>query len=97
MHTIPAKTIERNRNNPNGRNHVCTPPANQTYAAKKSAALPREAAHESQTLRAVPYRPNDLAGHCDPEASLHVCTKWTANKGFPLGITRARPRGDENV
>jgi hypothetical protein len=21
----------------------------------------------------------------------------TANKGFPLGITRARPRGDENV
>jgi hypothetical protein len=30
MSTIPAKMIERNRNNPNGRNHVCVPPANHT-------------------------------------------------------------------
>src|SRR4030081_3199476 len=31
MSTIPAKTIERNRNNPDGRDHVCAPPANHTY------------------------------------------------------------------
>ena len=31
MSTIPAKTIERNRNNPDGRNHGRVPPANYTY------------------------------------------------------------------
>ncbi len=30
MSTIPAKTIERNRNNPDGRNHGRVPPANYT-------------------------------------------------------------------
>jgi hypothetical protein len=31
MSTIPAKEIERNRDNPDGRNHMCATPANQTY------------------------------------------------------------------
>jgi hypothetical protein len=31
MSTIPAKEIERNRSNPDGRNRVCAPPANHTY------------------------------------------------------------------
>ena len=31
MSTIPAKTIERNRHNPDGRNHGRVPPANYTY------------------------------------------------------------------
>jgi hypothetical protein len=31
MSTIPHKKIERNRNNPDGRNHVCAPPPNHTY------------------------------------------------------------------
>jgi hypothetical protein len=30
MSTIPAKKVERNRNNPGGRNRVCAPPANHT-------------------------------------------------------------------
>jgi hypothetical protein len=30
MYTIPAKTIERNRHNPDGRNHGRAPPANYT-------------------------------------------------------------------
>ncbi len=30
MSTIPAKTIERNRHNPDGRNHGRVPPANYT-------------------------------------------------------------------
>ncbi len=30
MSAIPAKKIERNRNNPDGRDHVCAPPANHT-------------------------------------------------------------------
>jgi len=35
MGTIPAETIERNRNHPDGRNHACTPPARQTYDGKE--------------------------------------------------------------
>jgi hypothetical protein len=31
MFTVAAKTIERNRNNPNGRDQICAPPANHTY------------------------------------------------------------------
>jgi hypothetical protein len=31
MSTIPAKTIERNRHNSNGRNHGRALPANHTY------------------------------------------------------------------
>jgi len=31
MSTTPSKKVERNRNNPGGRNHVRTPPANHTY------------------------------------------------------------------
>jgi hypothetical protein len=31
MSTIPAKKIERSRDNPDGRNHLCAPPANHTY------------------------------------------------------------------
>jgi hypothetical protein len=31
MSTIPAKTIERNRHNPDGRNHRHAPPPNHTY------------------------------------------------------------------
>ena len=53
MSTIPAKAIEHNRNHPDGRNHVCPPPASQPLTAKKSTATPWEVAHESQTLRAV--------------------------------------------
>jgi hypothetical protein len=30
MSTIPAETIERNRDNPGGRIHVCAPPADHT-------------------------------------------------------------------
>jgi hypothetical protein len=35
MSTIPAKTIERNRDNPDGRIHVCAPPANHTYDSEE--------------------------------------------------------------
>lgn len=31
MSTIPAETIGRNRDNPDGRIHVCAPPANHSY------------------------------------------------------------------
>jgi hypothetical protein len=31
MSTIPAKEIERNRDNPGGRNPVCAPPANHGH------------------------------------------------------------------
>jgi hypothetical protein len=31
MSTIPAKEIERNRDNPGGRNHRCAPPANHRH------------------------------------------------------------------
>ena len=31
MSTIPAKKVDRNRNNPDGRNYVWAPPANATY------------------------------------------------------------------
>ena len=51
MSTIPAKTIERNRNNPDGRNHGRVPPAN--YTGEDVYCFAWEAAHESQTLRAV--------------------------------------------
>ena len=51
MSTIPAKTIERNRNNPDGRNHGRVPPAN--YNGEDVYCFAWEAAHESQTLRAV--------------------------------------------
>ena len=30
MSTIPAKKIEHKRDNPDGRNHICAPPANHT-------------------------------------------------------------------
>ena len=31
MSTIPAKTIECSRDNPDGRNRACIPPANHSY------------------------------------------------------------------
>jgi hypothetical protein len=31
MSTIPAETIECNRDNPDGRIRVCAPPANHSY------------------------------------------------------------------
>jgi hypothetical protein len=31
MSAIPAEKIEHERDNPDGRNHVCAPPANHTY------------------------------------------------------------------
>ena len=30
-----------------------------------------------------PYTPRDLAGHYDPEATLHVCTKCDGEQGIP--------------
>lgn len=33
--TIPAKKIERNRDNPDGRKHIFAPPANHTYDGEK--------------------------------------------------------------
>jgi hypothetical protein len=53
MSTIPAKTIERNRHNPDGRNHRRAHRQTTPMTAKTSTASPWEAAHESQTLRAV--------------------------------------------
>jgi hypothetical protein len=31
MSTFPAKTIERNRDTPGARNHMCAPSGNHTY------------------------------------------------------------------
>jgi hypothetical protein len=32
---MAAKAIERNRNHPDGRNHVCPPPGKPTYDGKE--------------------------------------------------------------
>ena len=36
-----------------------------------------------------PYRPRDLAGHYDPEATLHVCAKCDGEQGV---LTKHYPR-----
>jgi hypothetical protein len=35
--TIPAKKIERNRDNPDGRKYMSAPPANHTYDGEEFA------------------------------------------------------------
>jgi hypothetical protein len=44
-----------------------------------------------------PYTPRDLAGHYDPEATLHVGAKCDGEQEYSPNIARARPRGDENA
>ncbi len=39
MSTIPAKMIEHNRDISDGRNHVCAPPANQTYDGEEACGF----------------------------------------------------------
>jgi hypothetical protein len=45
-----------------------------------------------------PYTPRELAGHYDPEATLHVCAKCDGEQEvLTKRCPRARPRGDENA
>jgi len=53
MSTILVKEIERSRSKTVGLNHVSVPRQATFVAAKKSAASPWEAAHESQSLLTV--------------------------------------------
>ncbi|MEA2794995.1 MAG: hypothetical protein QOI87_2375 [Bradyrhizobium sp.] len=39
MSTIPANKIEHNRDIPDGRNHVCAPPANQPYDGEEACCF----------------------------------------------------------
>jgi hypothetical protein len=39
MSTIPAKTIEHNRDNFDERNHVRAPPANQTHDGEEACSF----------------------------------------------------------
>src|SRR5882757_5737943 len=91
MSTIPAKTIERNRDNPDGRDHVCAPPSNHTYHGEEVYCFAFGRRHMKVKLCArCPYTPRDLAGHYDPEAALHVCAKCDGEHGM---LTNHYPRG----
>ncbi|MDQ1390367.1 MAG: hypothetical protein QOF56_3821 [Acidobacteriaceae bacterium] len=39
MSTIPARTIEHNRDDSDERNHVCAPPANQTHDGEEACSF----------------------------------------------------------
>jgi hypothetical protein len=39
MSTIPANKTEHNRDISDGRNHVCAPPANQTYEGEEACCF----------------------------------------------------------
>jgi len=39
MSTIPAKTIEHNRDDSDERTHVCAPRANQTYVGEEACSF----------------------------------------------------------
>jgi hypothetical protein len=76
MSTSPAKEIERNRDEPDGRDHACVPPANHTCEGKERLLLRVGKRHMRVKLcLRCPYAPRDLAGHYDPEGILHACAK----------------------
>ena len=76
MSIIPAKETERNRDEPDGLNPVCVPPANRPCDSEESLPLRllRRRMRVKLCLR-CPYTPPDLADHYDPEGVLHVCAK----------------------
>jgi hypothetical protein len=76
MSTIPAKETERNRDQPDGLDPICVPPANRTCDGNQSPPL--RLGRRRMRVRLCsrcPYTPRDLAGHHDPEAVLHVCAR----------------------
>jgi hypothetical protein len=49
-----------------------------------------------------PYTPQDLTGHYDPEAALHMCAKYDGEQGmlttyYLRATIHARPAGGENA
>jgi hypothetical protein len=79
--TIPAKEIERNRDEPWGEDHVCVFSAMHTCDGKEDLLLRLGSRHlRIKLCTRCPYTPQDLSGRCNPEAVLHLCANATANK-----------------
>jgi hypothetical protein len=74
MSTIPAKETERNRDEPDGRDHVVS--LRQTCHGKERLQRRLGSRQMRVSLCArCSYAPQHLAGHYDPEGALHVCVK----------------------
>ncbi len=72
MSTIPAKETERNRNEPDRRDHVLS------ACHGKERLLRRLGSPQMRVelCTRCPYWQRDLAGHYDPEGVLHVCATY---------------------
>lgn len=97
MSTIPAKETERNRDEPNGLNPACVPPANRPCDSEEGLPLRLRRRHTRVKLCSrCPYAPPDLADHYDPEGFFTCARSVTADKRrTPTNHTR--PTGDTNA
>jgi hypothetical protein len=76
MSTIPAKDTERNRNEPDRRDHVVS-----AYPGRER--LLRRLGGPQMRVKLCarrPYTQRDLAGHCDPEGVVHVCATYDGQR-----------------
>ena len=74
MSRIPAKEIERKRDEPTGRDLVFVLPTNQTCDGKEVCCF-APGAMRFTPRRRRPHPPRYLSDYYDPEAVLHLCAK----------------------